>query len=175
MKKLTLEHWSTYFPFQLKGIITSDKQDDFDDFSEYDWFDENKFKKGAIWTLCGYADGDLNIPLGEGEFDGLLWRNEHTYVNFHGGIKLILKPLSNLIDNILDDGNDENYNLSCELAGLLNTNDCSHFVKALIQNKYYSVDVRLWKDIEDWLSKNHFDWKHNLIGNGFAIDINTVK
>ena len=41
-----------------------------------------------------------------------------------------------------DAGNDENYNLSCELAELLNTNNCSHFIKALIENKYYKITYK---------------------------------
>ena len=89
--------------------------------------------------------------------------------------KPILKPLSDLIDNILEDGNDENYELYLQLSELLNTNDCTHFVKALIDNKYYAVDVRLWNDIEEWLNKNHFDWKFNLIEKGLAISIHDVE
>ena len=88
--------------------------------------------------------------------------------------KPILKPLSDLIDNILEDGNDENYELHLQLSELLNTNDCSYFVKALIDNKYYAVDVRLWNDIEEWLNKNHFDWKFNLIEKGLAVSIHDV-
>ena len=89
--------------------------------------------------------------------------------------KPILKPLSDLIDNILEDGNDENYELYLQLSELLNTNDCTHFVKALIDNKYYAVDVRLWNDIEEWLNKNHFDWKFNLIEKGLAISIHDFE
>lgn len=59
---------------------------------------------------------------------------EYQYEVSFDDFKLLLRPLSFLIDNILEDGNDKNYNLSCELAELLNTNDCSHFVKALIEN-----------------------------------------
>ena len=62
-----------------------------------------------------------------------------------------------------------------QLSELLNTNDCKHFVKALVDNKYYAVDVRLWNDIEEWLNKNHFDWKFNLIEKGLAISIHDVE
>lgn len=89
-------------------------------------------------------------------------------------IKPILRPLSDMIDNILDNNNDTNYRLNCELSELLNTNDCGHFVKALIENKYYAIDIRLWNDVEDWLNKHHFDWKYNLIEKDLAIDINTL-
>jgi len=90
-------------------------------------------------------------------------------------IKPILKPLSDLIDNILDDDNDKNYRLNCELGELLNTNHCDYFVKALIEKTFYSVDIRLWSDVEDFLNKNHFDWKFNLIEKGLAISINDVN
>lgn len=93
----------------------------------------------------------------------------------HENFKLILKPLSDLIDNILDDDNDENYQLSCELADLLNTTDSSYFVKALIKKTYYAIDHRLWIDIENWFNKNHFDWKYNLIEQGLAISIHNAR
>ncbi len=89
--------------------------------------------------------------------------------------KPILKPLSDLIDNILDDNNDANYQLNCELADLLNTTNADYFVKALIEGTYYAVDHRLWNDIETWLNKNHFDWKFNLIEKGLAISIHDVE
>lgn len=87
----------------------------------------------------------------------------------------ILKPLSDLIDNILDDDNDANYQLNCELADLLNTTNADYFVKALIEGTYYAVDHRLWNDIETWLNKNHFDWKFNLIEKGLAVSIHDVE
>ena len=92
MKEITLKEWSAYLPYGLKGQLTFDKSEDFE---LQDWaIDLSKFKKGAIWKLCGYADTDLHIPLGEGEFNGWLWRNEYTYVNFYSGIKPILYDLS---------------------------------------------------------------------------------
>ena len=100
---------------------------------------------------------------------------EYEYEVGFDDVYIIAKPLSALIDNILDDGNDANYNLHNELCDLINASDCTHFVKALIENKYYAVDVRLWKDIEKWFNKNHFDWKFNLIGQQKAININTIN
>lgn len=97
--------------------------------------------------------------------------NEYQYDVELNDVKPILRHLSSLIDNILDDNNDANYRLNCELADLLNTNDCSHFVKSLIENKYYAVDVRLLNDIENWLNENHFDWKYNLIDKNLAIAV----
>lgn len=101
MKELELKHLAGYLPYGLKGVLTEDKQTMFA--YELD-LDNNLFVPGVIWKLCGYAPGDLNIYLGDGIFDGWLWRNETTYVNFHKGIKPILRPLSDLIKEIEVDG-----------------------------------------------------------------------
>ena len=102
MKEITLKEWSAYLPYGLKGELQFDKSEDFE---LQDWaIDLSKFKKGAIWKLCGYADTDLHIPLGDGEFNGWLWRNEYTYVNFHSGIKPILYDLSWLTREITHEG-----------------------------------------------------------------------
>lgn len=172
MEKLELKDSAPYLPYGLKFILTEDKTDEFCD---EDWFDYEKFKKGAIWELCGYAPSDLNIYIGEGSIDGFLYRSEMTYVNFLRGIKPILRPLSDLINNILDDNNDANYRLNCELAELLNTNNADYFVKALIEGTFYAIDHRLWNDIEEFLNKNHFDWKFGLIEKGLAISIHDVE
>lgn len=84
---------------------------------------------------------------------------------------LILRPLKYLIDNVLEDGNEEAYSLNQELCDILNTNDCSYFVNALINNLYYALDIKLWILVEHWLSENHFDWKYDLINKGLAIPL----
>lgn len=102
MKEITLKEWSAYLPYGLKGELQFDKSEDFE---LQDWaIDLSKFKKGSIWKLCGYADTDLHIPLGDGEFNGWLWRNEYTYVNFYSGIKPILYDLSWLTREITHEG-----------------------------------------------------------------------
>ena len=102
MREITLKEWSAYLPYGLKGELQFDKSEDFE---LQDWaIDLSKFKKGTIWKLCGYADTDLHIPLGEGEFNGWLWRNEYTYVNFHFGIKPVLRDLSDLTKEIEHNG-----------------------------------------------------------------------
>ena len=143
--ELKLEHLAGYLPYGLKGIYIEDNI--------------------GLETMIS-----LSTNVG-GTFVEVI--TNHDAMDIHT-FKPILKPLSDLIDNILDDNNDANYQLSCELAELLNTTDSSYFVKALINKTYYAVDVRLWNDIETWLNKNHFDWKYNLIENGLAIDVNTL-
>lgn len=133
-------------------------------------------KNGIIYEVVGFSyKSDPAWNKGAHSLFFETTERNREYSNSYFDFKLVLKPLSDLIDNILEDGNDENYNLSCELAELLNTNDCSHFVKALLENKYYAVDVRLWNDIEFWLNKNHFDWKYNLIKKELAVSIHDVE
>lgn len=93
---------------------------------------------------------------------------EYQYDVSFDKITVLARPLNVLIDNILEDGNDINYELHCQLSEILNTNDCSNFVKALLENKYYAINVRKWKEIEEWLDNNHFDWRYNLIQNALA-------
>lgn len=143
---LTTVFLSNYFPYGLKA--------------------KNENRSCKIITINGFYYSNSELMFNSIELNGGISYKE---------IKLILKPLSDLIDNILEDGNDENYELYLQLSELLNTNDCTHFVKALIDNKYYAVDVRLWNDIEEWLNKNHFDWKFNLIEKGLAVSIHDVE
>ena len=90
-----------YFPYGLKGLLITDLRDDF---YQEDYYEDHLFKKDAIWELCGYAPGDLNIYLGKGTFDGFLWRSESTYCCFYTGIKPILRPLSDLVHEIEHNG-----------------------------------------------------------------------
>ena len=143
---LTTVFLSNYFPYDLKAKT------------------ENRTCK--IITINGFYYSNSELMFNSIELNGGISSEE---------IKLILKPLSDLIDNILDDDNDANYQLNCELADLLNTTNADYFVKALIEGTYYAVDHRLWNDIEIWLNKNHFDWKFNLIEKGLAVSIHDVE
>ncbi len=165
--ELELKHLAPYLPYDLKGFafhhiidkrsldiigIIADKQITSSNPDYKEDYDYGVIGRENVGEMIGYCG---NYPLSD--------------------IKPILCPLSDLIDNILDDENDVNYRLNCELSDLLNTSDCSHFVKALIENKYFAIDVRLVNQVEGFLNKNHFDWKYNLIQNGLAIDINTLN
>jgi|GEM_PF-1819089 len=142
---LTTVFLSNYLPYELKVLF-------------------NKKYKGE---LVGLLASKWN--LAEIKFE---YGNDRKEIEF---CFPILKPISDLIDNILDDDNDANYQLNCELADLLNTTNADYFVKALIEGTYYAVDHRLWNDIENWLNKNHFDWKFNLIEKGLAVSIHDVE
>ena len=142
---LTTVFLSNYLPYELKVLF-------------------NKKYKGELVGLLA-----SNWNLAEIKFE---YGNDRKEIEF---CFPILKPLSDLIDNILDDDNDSNYQLNCELSDLLNTTNADYFVKALIEGTYYAVDHRLWNDIETWLNKNHFDWKFNLIEKGLAVSIHDVE
>jgi len=150
--KLEFKHLKIYLEHELKIKVDSV------DGSEIEPLTGLFFEKGEEIAKISNTDYYFNDPE-ENDFS----------------IAPILKPLSDLIDNILDDGNDENYQLNCELADLLNTTNCDYFVKALIEGTYYAIDHRLINNIEFWLNKNHFDWKYNLIENRLAFNINYLK
>ncbi len=94
--------YSAHLPYGLTGEL---KYDITEDFQDEDWVqDLSIFKKGAIWKLAGYADHDLNIPMGEGEFSGWLWRNGNTYAGIDEAVKPILYDLSYLTKEIEHEG-----------------------------------------------------------------------
>jgi len=131
-----------------------------------------------LFGLRVYIDSRI-VTLNAVHIDGETIKTDPPVLGYrycaYDDFKPILKPLSDLIENILDDGNDANYRLSEELCGILNTNDCSNFVRALVEDKYYAIDVRIWPDLENWLNSNFFDWKYKLIEKGLAININTIE
>lgn len=161
--ELELKHLAPYLPYQLNvktkiGNLILCQINNSTKWKAWFYFCKSSKNKNQLYNFNNLINAD-------GVGRGFLLKEINPF----------LKPLSDLIDNILEDGNDENYELYLQLSELLNTNDCTHFVKALIDNKYYAIDVRLWNDIEEWLNKNHFDWKFNLIEKGLAIDINTLN
>lgn len=177
MEKPTLEQIAPYLPYGLKGILTTDKREDF---ACEDWAEnETDFTKGAVWDLCGYAPGDLNIYIGEGVFDGFLWRKGSTYVNFKRGIKPILRPMDLTNPIILQgkevvpicelcknnygsdyDGRDYDENELCDME--------RHLI-ALCG----AIDTMYLNDAL-WLFKHKFDVL-GLIEKGLAIDVNTLE
>lgn len=192
MEKLTLEHIAPYLPYGLKGILTTNREDDF---SEYD-FDFEKFKKGVIWNYIGYAEGNFNIPMGEGEIDGFIYGHENTYVNFQYGIKPILRPMD-LTKPITIDGKEiipivELAKIAFEGIEFENWLQGDRAISKEIEK---SKRIRFWylkKDqsfqttlcgkqhvtnqivLFQWLFKHKFD-VFGLIEKGLAIDVNTLE
>lgn len=167
--KLELKYLAGYLPYGLKGTLTSDSQDDFEDLIEDLSINENKFIKGAIWQYAGYADEDLCVPLGNGEINGFLMRNENTYASFYGVIKPILRPLSDLTKEI--EANGEKF---VPIVYFEKFNTQIDFVKEIkvLQNDIRWLSTTSYLVVEKLLEW-HFDI-YGLIENNLAIDINTL-
>lgn len=167
MEKLELKHLAPYLPYGLKGILTNDKRGDFE--GEDYVSDIEIFNKGSIWTICGYAESDLCIPLGEGYFEGFLWKNENTYTNFYNGIKPILHPLSDLTKEI--EVNGERF---VPIIKLKNFDENITFYNNDIYYEKEDWSIYLFEDIRDYLLQWHFDL-FGLIEKGLAIDFNLFE
>jgi len=103
-EKLTLNDLCGYFPFDLKCQFIQDLRDEF---SESDWIEDIEiFDKGAIWSYAGYADKDLCIPLGEGDFSGFLIRKGKTYASVGNSVKPIFRNLATDLTREITHGNE---------------------------------------------------------------------
>lgn len=158
-----------YLPFGLKAVMVIDAREDFS-FLEIDNY--YIFDKGNIWQYCGYADKDLYIPLGDGDFDGFILRNENTYADVKSFCKPILKPISDLSILVIEEfekydgkingkANDEIINLFCEENG----------VDEIIENIVLSS---LPYECVEYIFKNHYDF-FGLIEKGLAVSIHDVE
>jgi len=65
---------------------------------------------------------------------------------------------------------DEYFEMYLDLCDCLEMVRCDSLIEALQNNSYYALDIQKYKLLEEWMYKNHFDWKYNLIGRGLAID-----
>jgi len=79
----------------------------------------------------------------------------------------ILRPLSDLTK-------DENFDLYMDLCEEIGVIRCEHLILALQDNLKYAFNLQDLNALEEFMNKNHFDWKYNLIEKGLAIDINTL-
>ncbi len=82
--------------------------------------------------------------------------------------KPILRPLSDLTK-------DEHFELYMDLCEEMESISCEYLLESLIKKTKYAFNLNQLETLEDWMYKNHFDWKYNLIKNGLAIDINTFN
>lgn len=147
-----------YLPFGLKAVMVVDAIEDFS-FLEIDNY--YIFDKGSVWQYCGYADKDLYIPLGDGDFAGFILRNENTYADVKSFCKPILRPLSDLTNEIIE-------NEDFEYLGY--TKYCETFTMGgkqvgILAMPYYVLEK---------LFKNHFD-VFRLIEKGLAVSIHDVE
>jgi hypothetical protein len=121
--------------------------------------------------ICNYLETDNFMYLGIGNKKGYFkpslfddgW-------NLLFDVKPILRPPSDLTKD-----DDFNFDLNLELCDILNTSCCDNFIKSLINKTYYAVDFRILPELEDFLNRNHFDWKFGLIESGLAVDTNDLN
>lgn len=161
MENLTLQHLAPYLPYGLKCQLLENKADDFED---AEWAEEKHiFNTGAIWELIGINKSkDLNIPIGEGYLNGFLYRNGTTYCNFHRGIFPMLRPLSDLINEIEHNG---------KKFVPIEYHSFSHSKEEIIefQNKFAH-----YKSLKYGITERLFEWHFDVFGlieKGLAVDL----
>lgn len=144
-ERLTLEHWATYLPFELKLISKNEPQP---------------------WLLSG-IEVNIQFPL-----EPTLKCKRHDYKNiidiWSRNAKPILRPLS-------DFRKDEFFDLYMEFLEEMEMVNCKYLIEALESKTSYSLDILKYDKLEQFMYKNHFDWKYNLIEKELAVDINTVE
>jgi len=120
------------------------------------YFDDERELLHNDCKIISLREEEMTIANGEYEYE----------VGFED-VNIIIKPVSDL-------RKDEYFDLYidfCESLGMVN---CYHLLEALEKGKYYSMDIKKYFLVEEFMNKNHFDWKYNLIQQGLAIDINTL-
>lgn len=112
------------------------------------------------------------VGIEKAKVNGYYLINNDIYSTYVGGstgkklgtdCKLILNNLSMLTQ-------DENFEMYLDLCDCLEMVRCDSLIEALQNNSYYAIDIQKHKLLEEWMYKNHFDWKYNLLGRGLAID-----
>lgn len=94
--KLELKHIAPYLPYNLKWIVTCDNLEE--DFSECD-FPSGTLDKGTIWELFLLTTKDIEFWGGECS-DMAFIDSNHNQISYCGGMKPILRPLSDLAREI---------------------------------------------------------------------------
>ena len=163
--KLEMKEIVGYLPYGLEAITIVDVRENFLHLEIDNYY---IFDKGNIWSYCGYADSDLCIPLGEGEFNGFILRYGSSYADIQDYVKPLLLPLSDL-------KKDEYYDLYVDLCEEMESSSFEYLLEALINKTSYSFDLKKLEKLEDWMYKNHIDWKYDLIERGLAIDKSLIK
>lgn len=178
--KLEVKHIAPYLPYGLKGVLIRDIRDTFTD---EEWCrDVENFNKGVIWDYAGYVDEDLELPLGEGEFSGFLIRKEYAYTSADYDVKPILRPLSDLLNEIEVDGekiipiewfeigDEDNNSNEYDFGNIRIIRSLKSLAKNGSLNDIIFLPYGLIQKLIEW----HFDI-FGLIEKGLAIDINTLN
>ena len=159
--KLELNHLSAYLEHDLKGQIQYDMKEEF---SSNDWVDNlSIFENGSIWTYSGYADDDLLIPLGDGDFSGFLIRHGNSYISVGKGVKPMLIPLSYFKGRRR--AKDVMEELQCDVRVVQELWELENGLKTLEEIRFKTYNV---------MCKNHIDF-NKLIEKGLAVNKKTLN
>lgn len=146
--KLEIKHVAPYFPYGLKWVITNENL--YEDF-EFD-FEEGTLDKGTIWELFLVTTKDIEFYCGECS-DFAFKNNLGSEISYCGGIKPILRPLSDLNEDNARFLSSDGYMAVCE--------ECIY-----VDEMHYSDVLKL--------IERHYD-VFGLIENGLAISYNELK
>lgn len=136
-------------------------------------------EKLTLKEIAGYTSNNLEVKYKEGmhygeseiigfDSEGVKIKGINLWVLYQN-IKPILYPLEILTTN------DEKFDLYLDLCDELEMVRCDSLLKALQDKKYYALDIQKYSILEEWMYKNHFDWKFDLIKRGLAIDKSTLN
>lgn len=169
-EKLTIKHLAPYLPYKLKGVFINDMSEYFSDDFSID------FSKGSIWTYCGFVDEDLEIPLGEGEINGALIRKGNFYTSVGAQLKPILRPLSDLEENIFIESQSEFNFRPVEKFKNVIEGWCDQYDEwwNLQYPMYSNMMINCPYEVMCKLLEWHFD-VFGLIEKGLAISYNSLK
>lgn len=115
------------------------------------YFDDEREILHNDCKIVELREEEMTIANGEYQYD----------VKFDD-VKLIIRPISDLRKDEYFDW----YMDFCESLGMVN---CYHLLEALEKDKYYSMDIKKYFLVEEFMNKNHFDWRFNFLQNGLAV------
>lgn len=101
------------------------------------------------------------------QFVNPFFKNHLEQILNDDSLKPILRPLSDLRKDEYFDS----FFAFCENELIV---DPYFLLEALEKDKYFLIDFSKYYKIEEFMNKNHFDWRFNLIENGLAIDKNNI-
>ena len=116
-----------------------------------------------IYHIYGYEkDSFLTQPAD----DRMLTHSDMFHTAFDA-MKPILRPMSDLLDTEQD--------FWIDLGEVLETMHPQHLAHALINKTTYALSPQKWMEVSDYLDSEFFDWRHDLIKEGKAVNINDLK
>jgi hypothetical protein len=119
---------------------------------------------------CNYDNGihyGTNCLITGADLDGVKLNMPLDWLIFEY-VKPLLFPLEIL-------KKDEYFDLYIDLCEEMESISCEYLLEALINKTRYSFNISQLQVLENWMNKNNFDWKYDLIKNGLAIDKSILK